>query len=108
PRTPAGATGARSRRLGLRFLDDDRPALKDAAGQLLDGRLRALVVHGLDEREAAGAAGVAVERDPDAPHLDSLPGESFPELLLVDVVRKVSDEKASTHRSSLCCLCFPR
>src|SRR5262249_46738991 len=76
----------------------------------LDGRLGAIVGHGLDEREAAGAAGVAVERDAHAAHLDPLPGERFAELLLVDVVRKISDKKASTHRSSLhpCVLPGPR
>jgi hypothetical protein len=75
--------------------------LKQAARELLDGSLRAFVGRGLDERESARSAGVTVEGDADASHLDSFSCERLPELLLVDVIRKIADEKTSTHREFL-------
>jgi hypothetical protein len=81
----------------LSFLDDDRPALKNAAGQFLDREFRPRVGFGFDEREAARASRLAVKRDANAADFDSFRREGFPQLLLVDVVREVADEKTRTH-----------
>jgi hypothetical protein len=59
--------------------------------------LGSVVRHGFDERESAGTSGLTVEGYADASNLDPLAGERLFELLLVDVVRKVADEKAGTH-----------
>ena len=90
--------GTWSHRFGLRLLDDDGASLEHAPRELLDGRLRAIVRHRLDKSEATRASGVAVERDANAAQLDPFPGERLPQLLLVDVIRKIADEKPSTHR----------
>ena len=71
PPPPPGAPGAASPeaagragpgRFGLRLFDDDRPPLQDAAGQLLDRSLGAVVGHGFDEGEPSWTAGFAIER----------------------------------------------
>ena len=74
-------------------------SLEHAAGQLLDGSLGAVVGHGLDEGEAARAAGFAVERNPDAAQLYAVARESLAQFLLGHGVREVADEKSSTHPS---------
>jgi hypothetical protein len=98
----AEATAARARTaahgLGLSLLHDDRAALEETPGQLLDGRLRAIVRHRLDERKATGTTRLTIERDTHAAELDALARERLAKLLLVDVVRKVADEKTRTHR----------
>jgi hypothetical protein len=81
----------------LGFLDDDGTALQDAAGQLLDRGFRPSVGLGFDERETTWAPCLAVERDANAPNFDSFRREGFPQLLLVDVIREVADEKTRTH-----------
>jgi hypothetical protein len=86
----------------LRLLDDERSALQHAAGQLLDRLLGAVVRHGLDECETARPSSLAVESNANAANLDRFAGERLLELLLVDVVRKIADEKAGTH-----CAAFP-
>ena len=86
-----------SRGLGLRLLDDDGAPLEHAAREFLDRRLRALVRRRFDEREATRASRVAVEGHAYAAQLDPLARERLPQLLLVDVVRKIADEKSGTH-----------
>jgi hypothetical protein len=59
--------------------------------------LGAIVRHGLDEGEATRTSSLTIEGDTNAANLDPLAGERLLELLLVDVIRKVADEKAGTH-----------
>jgi hypothetical protein len=97
--SPHRTWSSRTAGLGLRFLDDDRTALQQASRQLLDRRLGAFVGHGLDEGKPTRATGIPIKGDPNATNLDPLSGECIPELLLVDVVGKISDKKTSTHRT---------
>jgi hypothetical protein len=97
--SPHRTWSSRTAGLGLRFLDDDRTALQQASRQLLDRRLGAFVGHCLDEGKPTRATGIPIKGDPNATNLDPLSGECIPELLLVDVVGKISDKKTSTHRT---------
>ncbi len=103
-RGAAETAGAWAGRFGLRFLDDDGAALQHTAGQLFDGRFGAFVRHRFDEREAARPSGFSIEGHPDAAQLYAVSGESLAQLLLGDRVRKVADEKSSTHPSYTSCV----
>jgi len=81
----------------LRLFHDQGATLQHATRQLLDRRLGAVICHGLDESKASRTNGLAVQRDPHAANLDAFVRERFLELLLVDVIREVADEKAGTH-----------
>jgi len=102
--TPITTRRARPGRLGLRLLDDDRTPLQDAPGELLDRSFGAVVGGGLHEGEPAWTAGFAIERNTDTPQLDLLAGERLPQLLLGDVVRKITNEKSGTHLFFWCLL----
>jgi hypothetical protein len=73
--------------------------LKQPTGELLDRCLGSVIGRGFDEGEATRPAGVAIEGHPHAADLDPFAGEGFAELLLVYVVRKIPNEKTSTHRA---------
>jgi hypothetical protein len=88
----------------LRLLDDDRTPLQDAPGELLDRSLGTVVGGGLHEGEPPWTTCFAIERDANAPQLDLFPGERLPQLLLGDVVRKITNEKSGTHLFSCCLL----
>jgi hypothetical protein len=75
--------------------------LQHAAGELFDGRLRALVRHGFDEGEAAWPPSFAVERYAHAPQFDTVACERLTQFLLGHGVREVADEKSSTHSVSV-------
>jgi hypothetical protein len=88
----------------LRLLDDDRPPLQDAPGELLNRSLGAIVGGGLHEGEPSWTTRFAIERDANASQLDLFSGERLPQFLLGDVVRKITNEKSGTHLFSCCLL----
>jgi hypothetical protein len=81
----------------LCLFHDDRAPLQDASRKLLDRSLGPVVGGGLHEGEPPWTARFAIERDADASQLDLLAGERLPQLLLGDVVRKITNEKSGTH-----------
>ncbi len=57
-------------------------------------------VSGLHERESTRTTRIPIERDANAAYLYPLAGEGLTQLLLVDVIREITNEKTSTHPAS--------
>src|SRR5262249_31089515 len=96
PATETTTTAAAAARPLLGLVDRQRPAAELAAVQLVNGLLGLLVAAHLDEREAAGPAGLAVRH-----HLGIRDGavlaEHLAQLELGGVERKIADVQTSTH-----------
>src|SRR5262249_1265107 len=95
--TAAAATGTwRARRLRARFVDDDLAAVEAMAVEHLDGLLRFIGGHHLDEAESARLAGELVADDIDRLHGAGLLKQGL-EVFLTDLEGEVTYVQLGRH-----------
>jgi hypothetical protein len=99
PAVSTAATATPTRRPLARLIDGERAPIERLPIQLLDRRLRVLVVRKFDECESARLTGHTIGDDADTDDLATAGCARIAQRCLVGVIREISNVNASSHAS---------